>query len=385
MWLLPSAAGSRQGRQKRRGLSICGLTVHPVFVAYADEHRFVLESAHTMALHAAIVGWGMSVPSRVVTNAELSTMVDTSDEWIQSRTGIKERRIISNGETTSTLASAASRAAMAMAGVQAADIDMVIVATFSPDRPMPATACRVQAELGITNAAAFDIAAACSGFVYGLTVATSLIQSGMAKRILFCAADVVSHFINWNDRNTCVLFGDGAGAVVLEATDQPYGLLSSDMGAAGDREDLLMVEAGGTCVPLTADVAASERRFLTMNGREIFKLAVRGMEESSLAALSKAHLSLADIAVVVPHQANRRIIEAIAERLGVPIEQCYMNLERYGNTSAATIPMALTEAVAEGIIRNDTYVLLTAFGGGLTWASAVVRWGVPSVRLPVKA
>jgi 3-oxoacyl-[acyl-carrier-protein] synthase-3 len=356
-----------------------------VFVAIADERRFVLESANTMALHAAIVGWGMSVPSRVVTNAELSTMVDTSDEWIQSRTGIKERRIISNGETTSTLASAASRAAMAMAGVQAADIDMVIVATFSPDRPMPATACRVQAELGITNAAAFDIAAACSGFVYGLSVATSLIQTGVAKRILFCAADVVSHYVNWNDRNTCVLFGDGAGAVVLEATDQPYGLMSSDMGDAGDREDLLMVEAGGTCLPLTGDMAASDRRFLTMNGREVFKLAVRGMEESSLAALSKAHLTLADIAVVVPHQANRRIIEAIAERLGVPIEQFYINVQRYGNTSAATIPMALTEAVAEGVIHNDTYVLLTAFGGGLTWASAVVRWGIPSVRLPVKA
>jgi len=195
----------------------------------------------------------------------------------------------------------------------------------------------------------------------------------------------VSHYVNWTDRNTCVLFGDGAGAVVLEATDQPYGLLSSDMGAAGDREDLLMVEAGGTCLPLTPDVLATDRRFLTMNGREIFKLAVRGMEESSLAALQKAHLTLADIAVVVPHQANRRIIEAIADRLAVPIEQFYMNLERYGNTSAATIPMALTEAVAEGVIQNDTNILLTAFGGGLTWASAVVRWGIPSVRLPVKS
>jgi len=326
----------------------------------------------------------MSVPTRVVTNAELSAMVDTSDEWIQSRTGIKERRIISGDESTSTLASAASRDAMAMAGVTAADIDMIIVATFTPDRPMPATACRVQAALGITNAAAFDIAAACSGFVYGLTIATSLIQTGAAKRILFCATDVVSHFVNWTDRNTCVLFGDGAGAVVLEATDQPYGLLSSDMGAAGDREDLLMVEAGGTCLPLTPDVLATDRRFLTMNGREVFKLAVRGMEESSLAALQKAHLTLADIAVVVPHQANRRIIEAIADRLAVPIEQFYMNLERYGNTSAATIPMALTEAVAEGVIQNDTNILLTAFGGGLTWASAVVRWGIPSVRLPVK-
>jgi 3-oxoacyl-[acyl-carrier-protein] synthase-3 len=338
-----------------------------------------------MALHAAIVGWGMSVPTRVVTNAELSTMVDTSDEWIQSRTGIKERHIISNGESTSTLATAASRDAMKMAGVTASDIDMVIVATFTPDRPMPATACRVQAALGISNAAAFDIAAACSGFVYGLTVATSLIQTGAAKRILFCATDVVSHYVNWTDRNTCVLFGDGAGAVILEATEQPYGLLSSDLGAAGDREDLLMVEAGGTCLPLTPDVLATDKRFLTMNGREIFKLAVRGMEESSLAALKKANLSLADIAVVVPHQANRRIIEAIAERLAVPIEQFYINVERYGNTSAATIPMALTEAVTEGVIQNNTNILLTAFGGGLTWASAVVRWGIPAQRLPIRS
>lgn len=335
-----------------------------------------------MTLHAAIVGWGMSVPTRVMTNADLTALVDTTDEWIQTRTGIKERHIISGDESTSTLAVAAARDAMAMAGVTAADIDMVIVATFTPDRPMPATACRVQAALGITNAPAFDIAAACSGFVYGLTVATSLIQTGAAKRILFCAADVVSHYVNWQDRATCVLFGDGAGAVVLEATTEPLGLLSSDMGAAGDREDLLMVEAGGTVLPLTDAIAQSDRRFLTMNGREVFKLAVRGMEVSSLAALSKAGLTLADITTVVPHQANRRIIEAIAERLAVPIEQFFINVDRYGNTSAATIPMALTEAAASGVIQPHNYVLLTAFGGGLTWASAVLRWGTPAQRLP---
>lgn len=336
-----------------------------------------------MTLHAAIVGWGMSVPKRVLTNEELSSLVDTSDEWIQTRTGIKERHIISGDESTSSLSVAAARDAMAMAGVNPGDIDMVIVATFTPDRPMPATACRVQAALGITNAPAFDIAAACSGFVYGLTVATSLIQTGVAKRILFCAADVVSHYVNWNDRATCVLFGDGAGAVILEATPEPYGLLASDMGAAGDREDLLMVEAGGTVLPLTDEIAQSERRFLSMNGREVFKMAVRGMEVSSLAALAKAGLTLADIKTVVPHQANRRIIEAIAERLGVPIEHFFINLDRYGNTSAATIPMALTEAAASGAINADEFVLLTAFGGGLTWASAVVRWGIPATRLPI--
>lgn len=329
-------------------------------------------------MHAAITGWGMSVPTKVVTNDDLAKIVDTSDEWIVSRTGIHERRIVSDGESTSTLAAAAGRDAMRMAGLTADDIDMVIVATFCPDRPLPATACLVQAQLGLTRAAAFDIAAACSGFVYGLSIATSLIKSGMAKRILFCAADVLSHYINWNDRNTCVLFGDGAGAVVIEATDQPYGLLTSVMGADGNREDLLMVEAGGVCMPITPDVLHHHKHQLTMNGREVFKLAVRGMEESSLQALKQASLTLDDVKVVIPHQANRRIIEAIAERLNVPIERFFINLDRYGNTSAATIPIAITEAAAQGVLRHGDIVLFTAFGGGLTWGSAVVRWGIPT-------
>lgn len=333
-----------------------------------------------MSVYAAITGWGMGVPVKVVTNDDIAKIVDTSDEWIQTRTGIRERRIISNGESTSTLAAAAGRDAMAMAGVSASDIDMIIVATFTPDRPLPATACQVQAALGLHRAAAFDIAAACSGFVYGMTVATSLIQTGMAKRILLCSVDVLSHVINWQDRNTCVLFGDGAGAVVLEATDQPYGLLSSVLGADGRREDLLMIEAGGTCMPLHDELTNDPRRYLTMNGREVFKLAVRGMEESSLAALAKANMTLDQINLVVPHQANRRIIEAIAERLNVPIEQFFINLDRYGNTSAGTIPIALTEAAASGALNDGDYILLTAFGGGLTWGSAVVRWGKPTER-----
>ena len=330
-----------------------------------------------MSVYAAITGWGMGVPVKVVTNDDIAKIVDTSDEWIQTRTGIRERRIISDGESTSTLAAAAGRDAMAMAGVTANDIDMVIVATFTPDRPLPATACQVQAALGLNRAAAFDLVAACSGFVYGMTVATSLIQTGMAKRILLCAVDVLSHVINWQDRNTCVLFGDGAGAVVLEATDQPYGLLSSVLGADGNREDLLMIEAGGTCMPLRENLDDT-RRYLSMNGRVVFKLAVRGMEESSLAALAKANMTLDQIDLVVPHQANRRIIEAIAERLNVPIEQFFINLDRYGNTSAGTIPIALTEAVSSGALKQDDYVLLTAFGGGLTWGSAVIRWGKPT-------
>ncbi len=331
-----------------------------------------------MSMHAAITGWGMSVPSKIVTNEDLSKIVDTSDEWIVSRTGIRERRIVSAGETTSTLAASAGRDAMRMAGIGSNDIDMVIVATFCPDRPLPATACLVQAQLGLTRAAAFDVAAACSGFVYGLSIATSLIASGMAKRILFCAADVLSHYIDWNDRNTCVLFGDGAGAVVLEATAQPLGLLTSVLGADGNREDLLMVEAGGVCMPITPHVLEQHKQHLTMNGREVFKLAVRGMEESSLKALSQAGLTLADVNVVIPHQANRRIIEAIAERLNVPIEQFFINLDRYGNTSAATIPIAITEAAAAGRLQQGDIVLFTAFGGGLTWGSAVVRWGIPT-------
>ncbi|HNP86351.1 MAG TPA: beta-ketoacyl-ACP synthase III [Kouleothrix sp.] len=330
-----------------------------------------------MSKYAAITGWGMAVPERVLTNADLERMVDTTDEKIVALTGIHERRVVGPGESTSTLAAEAGRRALACAGLAPEAIDLVVLATCTPDRPFPATACTVQARLNIPRAAAFDIAAACSGFVYGLSVATSMIRSGAARNVLFIAADVFTHYINWNDRNTCVLFGDGAGAVVLQPSDEPYGQLSSVMGAAGKDEDLMAVDVGGTRMPATPELLEQGRQYVYMNGREIFKLAVRGMGDSSLQALAEAGLSKDDIALVVPHQANLRIIDATAKRLEMPMERVFVNLDRYGNTSAGTIPIALTEAAEQGRLKPGDYVLLTAFGGGLTWASSVIRWGHP--------
>jgi 3-oxoacyl-[acyl-carrier-protein] synthase-3 len=231
--------------------------------------------------------------------------------------------------------------------------------------------------LGIPGAAAFDLAAACSGFVYGLNVANSMIRSGAARNILFIAADIFTHYINWNDRNTCVLFGDGAGAVVLQPSEQPYGQLACVLGASGKDEDLMAVDAGGTRLPATSELLEQGRQYVYMNGREIFKLAVRGMGDSSLQVIADAGITPDDIALVVPHQANLRIIEATAKRLNMSMERVFVNLDRYGNTSAATIPIALVEAATQGRLKHGDYVLLTAFGGGLTWASAVIRWGHP--------
>jgi 3-oxoacyl-[acyl-carrier-protein] synthase-3 len=325
--------------------------------------------------YAAIAGWGMAVPRRVVTNDELAQRIDTSDEWIRSRTGITERRVAAPDEFTSVLATRAGREALERAGVAPEGVDTVIVATCTPDRTFPATACTVQANLAIPRAAAFDLVAACSGFLYGIGVGSSLIRSGMSRTTLLIAADIFTHFIDWDDRNTCVLFGDGAGAVLLRASDQPRGLLASNLGAWGEGEPLMAVDAGGTRLPATPELLAEGKQYVYMNGREIFKHAVRGMAESSEQAVADAGVSLDDVALVVPHQANVRIIEAVAKRLELPIERFFVNLDRYGNTSAASVPIALYEAVQQNRIQDGDLVLLTAFGGGLTWGSAVVRWG----------
>jgi 3-oxoacyl-[acyl-carrier-protein] synthase-3 len=317
----------------------------------------------------------MAVPRRVVTNAELAQRIDTSDEWIRTRTGIAQRHVADPDEFTSVLATRAGREALERAGVAPESVDTVIVATCTPDRTFPATACTVQANLGIPRAGAFDIAAACSGFVYGLSVATALVKSGMSRSVLLIAADIFTHFIDWNDRNTCVLFGDGAGAVLLQATDQPRGLLASNIGSWGEGETLMAVDAGGTRQPASAELLEAGRQYVYMNGREIFRHAVRGMAESSERAVADAGLTLDDVALVVPHQANVRIIEAVARRLGVPMERFFVNLDRYGNTSAASVPIALYEAAQQGRVKAGDLVLLTAFGGGLTWGSALLRWG----------
>ncbi len=330
-----------------------------------------------MPTYAAITGWGMAVPERVLTNADLEQMVQTSDEWITTRTGIRERRVASEGESTSTLATAAGAQALARSGLAPSEIDTVILATCTPDRPFPATSCTVQANLGIPDGAAFDVAAACSGFVYGLNVATSMVKAGAARNVLFIAADIFTHYINWNDRNTCVLFGDGAGAVVLQPSEEPLGMLSCVLGASGRHEELMTVEAGGSRKPLTPERIEAGEQYVTMNGREIFKHAVRSMGESSLVAVEQAGITIDDVKVVIPHQANVRIIDATAKRLNVPQERVFVDIDRYGNTSAASIPIALVEAVESGAIVDGDHVLLTAFGGGLTWGSTVIRWGAP--------
>ncbi len=330
------------------------------------------------ARYAAITGWGMAVPDRVVTNAELAHTLDTSDEWIRSRTGIAERRIAAPTEPTSLFATRAARAALAAAGIDPAQVDLVIVATCTPDLPFPATACRVQADLGSRHAGAFDVVAACSGFVYGLSVATSMIQSGAHDTVVLVGADLFSRILNWQDRATCVLFGDGAGAVVLEASTAPAGALHTLLRSRGEDESLMEIAAGGTRLPLTPELFAAQQHTFTMQGREVFRFAVREMADLALETLAQADVSLADVRLVVPHQANLRILDALAKRLALPPERIVANLDRYGNTSAASIPIALHEAAASGRLAAGDLLLLLAAGGGLTWGASLVRWTAPT-------
>lgn len=325
-------------------------------------------------VRARIIGTGSAVPAKVLTNFDLEKMVDTSDEWITTRTGIKERRIAAEGEYTSTFASLAAQRALEMAGVAAADIDLIIVGTLTPDFPFPATACLVQNELKASRAAAFDLSAACSGFVYALSVAEKFIASGSIRRALVIGAEVMSRTVDWTDRNTCLLFGDGAGAAVLEACDDGRGVLSTHLHSDGTYWELLYQPGCGSRNPAVQKTIDEGLVYLSMQGNEVFKLAVRAMEEAALEALQANGCTTADIGLFIPHQANRRIIDAIGKRLGLNDSQLFVNLERYGNTSAASIPIALDEANRTGRIREGDIVLFDAFGGGLTWGSALLRW-----------
>ena len=325
----------------------------------------------------SIIGTGSYTPERVLTNDDLSKFVDTSDEWITTRTGIKERRIAASDEATSDLATNAALKALEAAGLTPKDIDLIIVATVTPDMFFPSTACIVQKKLGASHAVCFDISAACSGFLYALTVARQFLNSGARQTALVIGAEKLSSLINWNDRNTCVLFGDGAGAVVMQSSDAqkaPGRVLSSVMGSDGSLVDLLKVPGGGSACPVTPENAASRPNTIHMEGRETFKHAVTRMCAAAEEALSIAGLTAADVAMVIPHQANARIISDIAERLGVPEEKTFINLHKYGNTSAATIPVALDEAHRSGAIKPDDVLLMVAFGGGFTWASTVMVW-----------
>jgi 3-oxoacyl-[acyl-carrier-protein] synthase III len=333
-----------------------------------------------MTHNALITGWGMYAPSRVMTNDDLTRLVDTSDEWIVSRTGIHERRIAADDETTTTLAVHAARDALAVAGVAPAELDLVIVGTCSPDYPLPATGVLVATELGATRAAGFDLQAACSGFLYALATGSSFIRSGMYRNVMVIGVEVLSRFINWQDRNTCVLFGDGAGAILLQASDQPGGLLGSDLFSDGTGCEGIIVPAGGSKTPASADSVAAGQHYIHMLGREVYKYATRQLADSAIGALRDAGIGVEDVDQFVFHQANLRIIESVEKALHIPEEKVFVNIEKYGNTSAASVPMALVEAVAAGRVKPGDRVLMVAFGAGYTAGAAVVEWTADPAR-----
>lgn len=324
-------------------------------------------------MKARIAGTGSYAPSRIMTNAELERMVATSDEWIRERTGIRERHIAASGEACSDLAVHAGRRALEAAGIAASDLDLILVATCTGDYPLPATACLVQHQLGATKAAACDLAAACCGFVYALSVADAYVRTGM-RHVLVIGSEVMSAITDWTDRNTCILFGDGAGAAVVSASEGEQGILSTHLRSDGSLCDLIAVPGGGSRTPPSEKVVAERAHFIKMKGNETFKVAVRTLEEIARETLAANHLRIEDLDLYVPHQANVRILKAVMERLGLPLEKVMLNLERYGNTSAASIPIALDEAVRAGRVQDGSLVMLGAFGAGLTWASALIRW-----------
>jgi 3-oxoacyl-[acyl-carrier-protein] synthase III len=324
-----------------------------------------------------IAATGRYLPDRVLTNAELERLVDTTDEWIRERTGIHERRIADGEEGAADMGAAAARVAMERANVLPGEVDVIVVSTATPDRLLPATACDMQALLGATNAAAYDISSACSGFLYGLTIAEGHIASGNAEIALVVSTEKMSGIVDWTDRATCVLFGDGAGAAVVRRTGDGgngHALLSSFMRSDGTLAELLWRPAGGVKVPIDIAVLDQRTHMVQMAGREVFKSAVRSMAEAADQALMRAGLTGADIDLLIPHQANMRIIEATARYAGIPMERVFVNVDRYGNMSSATVPVALDEAAEQGRLKSGDHVLLVAFGAGFTWASSVIRW-----------
>ncbi|NUU76396.1 beta-ketoacyl-ACP synthase III [Paenibacillus xylanilyticus] len=321
-----------------------------------------------------VIGTGKYVPEKILTNSDLEKMVDTNDEWIVSRTGIKERHIAAPDQATSDLAYEAAIKALESAGMTGSDLDLIIVATITPDSAFPSTACILQDKLGAKGAAAFDLSAACSGFVYGLATATSFIQSGMYNNALVIGADCLSRITDYTDRNTCVLFGDGAGAVVVGEVPEGRGFKSFDLGAEGAGGGLLQLEGGGSRLPASAETVENKKHYIYMNGREVFKFAVRVMGTATVEVLRKAGLDRTDVDLFVPHQANIRIIQSAMQRLELPEEKVVVNVDKYANTSAASIPLALVEAAEEGRMKAGDTILMVGFGGGLTWGASVLVW-----------
>jgi 3-oxoacyl-[acyl-carrier-protein] synthase-3 len=325
-------------------------------------------------MRSRVTGTGSAVPDKILTNHDIEQMVDTSDDWIVTRTGIRERRIVSEGEFTSTLATRAAERALSMAGISPAELDLIVLATITPDYPFPSTACLVQNNLGASNAAAFDISAACSGFIFALATVDKFIRTGSVRNALVIGVEVLSRIVDWTDRNSCLLFGDGAGAAVITASDGDSGILDSFIRSDGSYWELLYQPGAGNRNPVSHRIVDERLNFIRMQGNEVFKLAVRAMEDAALHVLNGGGFSAGDIDLFIPHQANRRIIDAIGKRLGVPDEKVYVNIDRLGNTSSASIPIALDEANRNGLLRPDDLLLLDAFGGGLAWGAMTIRW-----------
>lgn len=325
-------------------------------------------------IRARITGTGSYVPEKVLTNLDIEKFIDTNDEWIRTRTGICERHIAADGENTSDMATRAAERAMEMAGVSAEDLDLIVVGTITGDYPWPATACIVQGNLGAINAGAFDVSAACSGFLYALSCAIDRVEAGRCKKALVIGAEILSRIVNWEDRNTCILFGDAAGAVIVEAGEGDRGILSTHLHADGTQLELLYQPGFGTKFLPSVEALRDKNYFLQMQGNEVFKVAVRSMSEVANTALQENGMTAKDVDLFIPHQANIRILKATAKKIGLKDEQVYINVNRYGNTSGATIPLALDEANRAGRLKEGDIILLDAFGGGFTWAATLLRW-----------
>jgi len=325
-------------------------------------------------IKVGVIGTGHFLPEKILTNADLERMVETSDEWITTRTGIKQRHLVEKGTPTSAIATLAAKEALNNAKLAPEDIELIIIGTITPDMQFPSTACFVQAKIGAKNAACFDVSAACSGFIYAISVAEAMIKTGYYKNALVIGAEILSSIVDWEDRNTCVLFGDGAGAVVLAPVEEG-GILSTYLGSDGNQTGLLYLPAGGSAMPATIDTVNSRMHYLKMSGNEVFKLAVKAMADAADKAAKKAGISSVDqLDLIIPHQANMRILMAVANRLKIPEQKLFLNVAKYGNMSSASTAVALDEAVKQGRIKKGDNIILVAFGAGLTWAACVIRW-----------
>ena len=340
----------------------------------SSESRSALDPLNQSRLRAVVTGTGSALPEKVLTNHDLERMVDTSDEWITTRTGIKERRVAGEGEFLSQYATRASTRALEMAGVRGEDLDLIICATVTPDRPIPSTACTIQDNLGARRAAAFDLAAGCSGYIYALAVADRFLSGGGYRHALVIGGELLSKYVDWQDRTTCIIFADGAGATLLTAREGTAGILATSLRSDGSMADFITIPAGGTMLPTSEATVRDRMHFIRMKGNETFKIAVRSIEDVSREVITASGLSASDIDLYIPHQANRRIIEAVGNRLGLKHEQVFMNIDKVGNTSSASIPIALDEAVRMGRVHPGNILLFAAFGAGLTWGASLLRW-----------